>query len=103
MMTANQSTRNYRQRNRVVFLTTNQRPSHIMHKPGTKLFFGSRAITLKLTLKDAEGITEPGSCGADEWIYHWENPDGLPFLTTDVELADLICDGATLTKSTDGV
>ena len=70
-----------------------------MYKTGTKLFFGSKAITLDLTLRDAECITEPGSCGGDEWLYHWENSEGLPFLTTDIELSDLLSDGATLKES----
>ena len=52
---------------------------------------------LSLTLWDSMCVTEAGSCAEDEWIYVWETPDGLrSHVTTDVELAGLLADGAKL-------
>ncbi len=52
---------------------------------------------LNLTLSGAVCVTEPGSCGADEWLYVWETPDGLrSHVTTGIELAELLADGAKL-------
>ena len=53
-------------------------------------------LGLKLTLEDTEFLTEPGSCGEDEYLYHWSTLEGRSFLTTDIELAGYLADGATL-------
>jgi len=49
-------------------------------------------------LEDTELLTEAGSCGEDQFLYHWRTPDGLLYLTTDIELAGLLADGAELTE-----
>jgi hypothetical protein len=49
-----------------------------------------------LVLEDSECLTEAGSCSEDMWMYHWRTPDDNPFLTTDIELAGYLADGATL-------
>lgn len=59
---------------------------------GTKL----TGLGLNLTLEDTEFLTEAGSCGEDEWLHHWATPEGRSFLTTDIELAGYLADGATL-------
>ena len=43
-----------------------------------------------------EFLTEAGSCGEDEYLFHWATPEGRSFLTTDIELAGYLADGATL-------
>ena len=63
-------------------------------KDGTKL----TGLGLKLTLGDAQLLTEAGSCGEDEWLYHWLTPDDKSYLTTNIELAGLLADGAELTE-----
>lgn len=68
-----------------------------MYAIGTKLHFGTRTLELNLTLHQVELITEPGSCGRDEFLYHWDTPEGLDFLTTSDELDGMLSDGATLT------
>ena len=59
---------------------------------GTKL----TGLGLNLILEDTEFLTEAGSCGEDEWLHHWSTPEGRSFLTTDIELAGYLADGATL-------
>jgi hypothetical protein len=59
---------------------------------GTKL----TGLGLNLILEDTEFLTEAGSCGEDEWLHHWATPEGRSFLTTDIELAGYLADGATL-------
>jgi hypothetical protein len=59
---------------------------------GTKL----TGLGLNLTLEDTELLTEAGSCAEDMWMYHWATPEGRSFLTTDIELAGYLADGATL-------
>ena len=61
-------------------------------KIGTKL----KGNGLNLTLEDTELLTEDGSYGEDIWLFHWTTPDGRSFLTTDIELAGYLADGATL-------
>jgi len=51
---------------------------------------------LNLTLWDSMCVTEAGSCGEDEWLYVWETPDDRSYVTTDIELAGLLADGAKL-------
>jgi hypothetical protein len=63
-------------------------------KNGTTL----TGLGLKLTLEDTELLTEAGSCGADEWLYHWLTQDDKYYLTTNIELAGLLADGAELTE-----
>jgi len=53
-------------------------------------------LGLKLTLEDSELLTEAGSCGEDEFMYHWKTNEDRSYLTTDIELAGLLCDGATI-------
>ncbi len=55
-----------------------------------------KGLGLNLTLEDIEFLTEDGSCGEDEWLLHWATPEGRSFLTTDIELAGYLADGATL-------
>ena len=55
-----------------------------------------KGLGLNLILEDAEFLTEAGSCGADEYLFHWATPEGRSFLTTDIELAGYLADGATL-------
>jgi len=59
---------------------------------GTKL----TGLGLNLILEDTEFLTEDGSYGEDIWLYHWVTPEGRSFLTTDIELAGYLADGATL-------
>jgi len=59
---------------------------------GTKL----TGLGLNLTLEDTEFLTEAGSCSEDNYLYHWATPEGRSFLTTDIELAGYLADGATL-------
>lgn len=59
---------------------------------GTKL----TGLGLNLILEDTEFLTEDGSYGEDIWLYHWATPEGRSFLTTDIELAGYLADGATL-------
>jgi len=59
---------------------------------GTKL----TGLGLNLILEDTELLTEDGSYGEDTWLYHWTTPEGRSFLTTDIELAGYLADGATL-------
>ena len=68
-----------------------------MYKPGTKLRF--KDSSLDLTLTDAECITQSGSCGADEWLFHWEDNSGSRLVTMDDELENMLVDGATLIPS----
>jgi hypothetical protein len=53
-------------------------------------------LGLNLTLEDSELLTEAGSCGEDEFMYHWKTNEDRSYLTTDIELAGLLCDGATI-------
>jgi hypothetical protein len=53
-------------------------------------------LGLKLTLEDSELLTEAGSYGEDEFMYHWKTNEDRSYLTTDIELAGLLCDGATI-------
>jgi hypothetical protein len=55
-----------------------------------------KGLGLNLILEDTEFLTEAGSCGADEYLFHWATPEGRSFLTTDIELAGYLNDGATL-------
>ena len=55
-----------------------------------------KGLGLNLTLEDTEFLTEAGSCGEDNFLYHWSTPEGRSFLTTDIELAGYLADGATL-------
>jgi hypothetical protein len=55
-----------------------------------------KGLGLNLILEDTEFLTEAGSCGADEYLFHWATPEGRSFLTTDIELAGYLADGATL-------
>jgi len=59
---------------------------------GTKL----TGLGLNLILEDTEFLTVAGSCGEDEYLFHWVTPEGRSFLTTDIELAGYLADGATL-------
>jgi hypothetical protein len=68
-----------------------------MYPIGTKLRLRKDSVKLDLELYQVELITEPGSCGRDEFLYHWETPEGLDFLTTSDELDGMLSDGATLT------
>jgi hypothetical protein len=34
--------------------------------------------------------------GEDEWLFHWNTSEGRTYITTDIELAGLLADGATL-------
>jgi hypothetical protein len=68
-----------------------------MYPIGTKLHLAKDSVKLDLTLHQVELITEPGSCGRDEFLYHWDTPEGLDFLTTSDELDGMLSDGATLT------
>ena len=64
---------------------------------GTKLTGEAKhSLPKGLTLEDTEFLTEAGSCGEDQWLYHWADARGVPFLTTDIELAGYLADGATL-------
>jgi len=56
---------------------------------------------LKLTLWDATCTTEAGSCAEDEWLYIWQTPEGRSHITTDIELAELLADGAKLGNPND--
>lgn len=67
-----------------------------MYEIGTKLRYKDRCNDFDLTLIDAQCITEPGSCGADEWLFHWEDEEGLPFKTLDEELEGMLADRAIL-------
>ena len=53
-------------------------------------------LGLNLTLEDSELLTEAGSYGEDEFMYHWKTNEDRSYLTTDIELAGLLCDGATI-------
>jgi hypothetical protein len=55
-----------------------------------------KGLGLNLILEDTEFLTEAGSCGEDEYLFHWATPEGRSFLTTDIELAGYLNDGATL-------
>ena len=55
-----------------------------------------KGLGLNLILEDTEFLTEAGSCGEDEYLFHWATPEGRAFLTTDIELAGYLNDGATL-------
>ncbi len=55
-----------------------------------------KGLGLSVILEDNELLTEAGSCGADEYFFHWATPEGRAFLTTDIELAGYLADGATL-------
>ena len=61
-----------------------------------------KGLGLNLILEDTEFLTEAGSCGEDEYLFHWavpyrgRTPEGRSFLTTDIELAGYLNDGATL-------
>ena len=55
-----------------------------------------KGLGLNLILEDTEFLTEAGSCGEDEYLFHWSTPEGRAFLTTDIELAGYLNDGATL-------
>ena len=59
---------------------------------GTKL----TGLGLNLTLEDTEFLTEARSCSEDNYLFHWATPEGRSFLTTDIELAGYLADGATL-------
>ena len=59
---------------------------------GTKL----TGLGLNLILEDTEFLTVAGSCGEDEYLFRWATPEGRSFLTTDIELAGYLADGATL-------
>jgi len=73
--------------------TTNQLTKYRdMHKIGTKL----TGLGLNLTLEDAELLTNDHTMGEDEWLFHWNTSEGRTYITTDIELAGLLADGATL-------
>jgi hypothetical protein len=55
-----------------------------------------KGLGLNLILEDTEFLTEAGSCGEDEYLFHWSTLEGRSFLTTDIELAGYLNDGATL-------
>ena len=55
-----------------------------------------KGLGLNLILEDTEFLTEDGSYGEDSWLFHWATPEGRSFLTTDIELAGYLADGATL-------
>jgi len=55
-----------------------------------------KGLGLNLILEDTEFLTETGSCGEDNFLFHWATPEGRSFLTTDIELAGYLADGATL-------
>jgi hypothetical protein len=55
-----------------------------------------KGLGLNLILEDTEFLTEAGSCGEDEYLFHWSTLEGRSFLTTDIELAGYLADGATL-------
>tara|TARA_R110000803_G_scaffold69877_1_gene132483 strand:- start:1745 stop:1951 length:207 start_codon:yes stop_codon:yes gene_type:complete len=55
-----------------------------------------KGLGLNLILEDTECLTVAGSCAEDEWLFHWATPEGRSFLTTDIELAGYLDDGATL-------
>ena len=55
-----------------------------------------KGLGLNLILEDTEFLTEAGSCGEDEYLFRWSTPEGRAFLTTDIELAGYLADGATL-------
>ena len=55
-----------------------------------------KGLGLNLILEDTEFLTEVGSCAEDEYLFHWATPEGRSFLTTDIELAGYLADGATL-------
>ena len=64
----------------------------MIYPNGTKL----TGLGLNLILEDTEFLTEAGSCAEDNFLYHWATPEGRSFLTTDIELAGYLNDGATL-------
>jgi len=64
----------------------------MIYPNGTKL----TGLGLNLILEDTEFLTEAGSCGEDNFLYHWSTLGGRSFLTTDIELAGYLADGATL-------
>ena len=68
-----------------------------MYEIGTKLRLRKDSTKLDLVLDQVECITEPGSCGEDEFLYHWNTEEGLNFLTMSDELYGMLADGATLT------
>jgi hypothetical protein len=68
-----------------------------MYPIGTKLHLAKDSVDLDLELYQVELITEPGSCGRDEFLFHWNTTDGLTYLTTSDELDGLLADKATLT------
>ena len=55
-----------------------------------------KGLGLNLILEDTEFLTAGGSCGEDEYLFHWSTLEGRSFLTTDIELAGYLNDGATL-------
>ena len=55
-----------------------------------------KGLGLNLILEDTEFLTEDGSYGEDSWLFHWSTLEGRAFLTTDIELAGYLADGATL-------
>ena len=55
-----------------------------------------KGLGLNLILEDTEFLTGAGSCGEDEYLFHWSTLEGRSFLTTDIELAGYLADGATL-------
>ena len=55
-----------------------------------------KGLGLNLTLTETELLTEAHTFGEDEYLFHWRTPDDRSFLTTDIELAGYLADGATL-------
>ena len=64
----------------------------MIYPNGTKL----TGLGLNLILEDTEFLTEAGSCGEDNFLFHWSTLEGRSFLTTDIELAGYLADGAIL-------
>lgn len=51
---------------------------------------------LYLTLEDVELLNEDGTCGEDNWLYHWRTNEDRSYLTTDIELAGMRDDISTV-------
>jgi hypothetical protein len=51
---------------------------------------------LNLVLKNSHCVPEPGSYAEDTWEYEWIKVCGGSYITTDIELARLLADGAKL-------
>ena len=55
-----------------------------------------KGLGLNLILEDKELLTEDHTVGEDNWLFHWKTPDDRTYITTDIELAGLLSDGATI-------